>query len=107
MKKIYLVIAIIVIAFILIASLVVYVSLRYPVPVSSCEWKLEKDYNIPVNNKQEAVNLLNEYFTQKWSENWKNITTEEINVTENEFLYEGWGVKIDRNGKIFNLFCLI
>jgi len=106
MKKKYWIILIIVI---LIISPLIFLVIFYSIcpscpPFGGCRWKLEKDYNLLVNDKQEATRLLNDYFTAEFA-GWENITAEQINVTDDEFVTFGRGWKIDRNGKIFYQFC--
>jgi hypothetical protein len=105
-KKYYWIVGI---AFILIISPIIFFAIFYTIfpyspPFGGCQWTLERDYNIQVNNQQEAANLINDYFTLRKG-GWENITAEEINVTGNEFKCKNLPIKIDNSGKIFFFYC--
>jgi hypothetical protein len=93
----------IVIILAIISVFILYNMFKY-YPVGSCNWTLEKDYKISVNSKQQAADLINEYYSVK-IDTWKNITAEEINNTGNDFNLVNGPIKIDNSGKLFWLFC--
>jgi len=66
-------------------------------PVGGCSWGIIKDYNVSVNNKQEAANFLNDYLVNRM-ENFKNITENDITARGDEFIYKL--AKIDKNGRL-------
>jgi len=107
MKKKYWVILIILILLIspLVFLVIFYSIFPYYPPFGGCQWTLEKDYNISVNNRQEAADLINDYNFALRKGNWESITAEEINVTGNEFKYKNGPIKIDNSGRLFFLFC--
>jgi hypothetical protein len=71
------------------------------IPWCGCEFRLEKDYKTSVSTKEEALHLFNDYFHTKVA-----YTPEEITITENEFIAKGRGLKVDRNGKLYAMYCV-